>query len=138
MLKTCILENYHPGVARVDASGGNSLEFDLLGSPWFSHSGGLHARSLLVHLFDCWSNVTRSVEATYSTSSSQKTVKQNIPIPKALNKLDPSLFKLFLQRQLVNQVTNCYTFISGPEYIEYIVDTILCATSPPFPAISTD
>ena len=51
MLKTCILENYHPGVARGDASGGNSLEFDLLGSPWFSHSGGLHARSLLVHLF---------------------------------------------------------------------------------------
>ena len=53
LLKTCIMQNYLPGVARVDASGdeGNSVKFDLMGSPWSSHGGGLHARSLLVHLF---------------------------------------------------------------------------------------
>ena len=47
------MQNYLPGVARVDASGdeGNSVKFDLMGSPWSSHGGGLHARSLLVHLF---------------------------------------------------------------------------------------
>ena len=39
------MENYHPGVARVDDPGG--LKFDLRGSPSFN----LHARSLLVHLF---------------------------------------------------------------------------------------
>ena len=49
VLKTCIMENYHPGVARVDTPGveDNSLKFDLRGSPSFN----LHARSLLVHLF---------------------------------------------------------------------------------------
>ena len=43
------MENYHPGVARVDTPGveDNSLKFDLRGSPSFN----LHARSLLVHLF---------------------------------------------------------------------------------------
>jgi len=55
LLKSCIMQNYLPGVARVWQKKigveDNIVKFDLVGSPWSSHGGGLHARSLLVHLF---------------------------------------------------------------------------------------
>jgi len=53
VLKTCIMEIYLPGVNGVDSSGseGRSLKFELMGSPWSSWDWGLHARSLLLHLF---------------------------------------------------------------------------------------
>merc|ERR1711936_1354653 len=53
VLKTCIMENYLPGVNGVDSSGseGRSVKFELMGSPWSSWDWGLHARSLLLHLF---------------------------------------------------------------------------------------
>jgi len=55
LLKTCIMQNYLPGVAGVwqDLPGveGNNVTFNLVGSPWSSHGGSLHARSLFVHLF---------------------------------------------------------------------------------------
>merc|ERR1712088_768906 len=61
LLKTCIMQNYLPGVARVwqDLPGveGNNVTFDLAGSPWSSHGGGLHARSLLGHLFAAAINI---------------------------------------------------------------------------------
>ena len=71
LLKTCIMQNYLPGVARVDASGdeGNSVKFDLMGSPWSSHGGGLHARSLLVHLFAAAINLGFQIVASADVSS---------------------------------------------------------------------
>merc|ERR1712088_988934 len=71
VLKTCIMENYLPGVARVDTSGGegNSMKFDLVGSPWDNHSGGLHGRSLLVHLFAAAVNLGFQIAASADVSS---------------------------------------------------------------------
>ena len=71
VLKTCIMQNYLPGVASVDTSGaeGNSLKFDLIGCPWSSHGGGLHARSLLVHLFVAAINLGFQIVASADVSS---------------------------------------------------------------------
>jgi len=57
VLKTCILENYLPGVKELETTEyclgteGKSVRFELKGSPWSSWDWGLHARSLLLHLF---------------------------------------------------------------------------------------
>ena len=65
------MENYLPGVTRVDSSGGegNSVKFDLVGSPWSNHGGGLHARSLLVHLFAAAINLGFQIVASADVSS---------------------------------------------------------------------
>merc|ERR550539_1775587 len=44
VLKTCILENYLPGVAVYHPSDieSNTLKFDLSGSPWSNQGAGLH------------------------------------------------------------------------------------------------
>jgi len=71
VLKTCIMQNYLPGVTRVDTSGGegNSVKFNLIGSPWSNHGGGLHARSLLVHLFASAINLGFQIVASADVSS---------------------------------------------------------------------
>merc|ERR1712210_387051 len=71
VLKTCIMENYLPGVSKVDTSGveGNSVKFNLVGSPWSTHGGGLHARSLLVHLFAAAVNLGFQIVASADVSS---------------------------------------------------------------------
>jgi len=73
LLKTCIKQNYLPGVAGVwqEISGveGNSVKFDLVGSPWSSYGGGLHARSLLVHLFAAAINLGFQIVASTDVSS---------------------------------------------------------------------
>ena len=71
MLKTCILENYLPGVSVRNTSGAesNSLKFTLAGEPWCSHTGGLHARSLLVHLFAVAVNLGFQIVASADVSS---------------------------------------------------------------------
>jgi len=71
VLKTCIMQNYLPGVASVDTSGaeGNSLKFDLTGCPWSNHVGGLHARSLLVQLFAAAINLGFQIVASADVSS---------------------------------------------------------------------
>jgi len=81
VLKTCIMQNYLPGVARVDASGieGNSIKFNLIGSPWSSHGGGLHARSLLVHLFAAAINLGFQIVASADVSSKFATDSDNKP-----------------------------------------------------------
>jgi len=65
------MQNYLPGVARVDASEveGNGLKFDLIGCPWSSHGGGLHARSLLVHLYVAAINLGFQIVASADVSS---------------------------------------------------------------------
>ena len=81
VLKTCIMENYLPGVAIVEASGdeGNSVKFDLTGSPWSSHGGGLHARSLLVHLFSAAINLGFQIVASADVSSKFAAARENSP-----------------------------------------------------------
>merc|ERR1712192_243221 len=71
VLKTCIMQNYLPGVANVDTSGaeGNSLKFDLIGCPWSNHGAGLHARSLLVQLFAAAINLGFQIVASADDSS---------------------------------------------------------------------
>jgi len=71
VLKTCIMENYLPGVISVPSSGreGSSVRFDMAGSPWSSHGGGLHARSLLVHLFAAAVNLGFQIVASADVSS---------------------------------------------------------------------
>ena len=71
VLKTCIMQNYLPGVTRVDTPGseGNSVKFNLIGSPWSNHGGGLHARSLLVHLFASAINLGFQIVASADVSS---------------------------------------------------------------------
>ena len=75
------MQNYLPGVARVDASGieGNSIKFNLIGSPWSSHGGGLHARSLLVHLFAAAINLGFQIVASADVSSKFATDSDNKP-----------------------------------------------------------
>jgi len=57
ILKTCIMENYLPGVKELETTEyclgteGKSVRFELKGRPWSSWDWGLHARSLLLHLF---------------------------------------------------------------------------------------
>ena len=65
------MQNYLPGVARVDASDVevNSVKFELVGSPWRNHSGGLHARSLLVQLFAAAINLGFQIVASADVSS---------------------------------------------------------------------
>merc|ERR1712008_97442 len=71
VLKTCIMQNYLPGVGVFHASEieGNSLKFDLTGSPWRNQGGGLHARSLLVHLFAAAINLGFQIVASADVSS---------------------------------------------------------------------
>jgi len=72
VLKTCIMENYLPGVSKVDTSDkgeGNSVKFNLVGSPWSNHGAGLHARSLLVHLFAAALNLGFQIVASADVSS---------------------------------------------------------------------
>jgi len=83
VLKTCIMQNYLPGVSqKVDASGteGNSMKFNLIGSPWSSHGGGLHARSLLVHLFAAAINLGFQIVASADVSSKFATDSDNKPL----------------------------------------------------------
>ena len=71
VLRTCIIENYLPGVNGVDSSGseGRSLKFELLGSPWASWDWGLHARSLLLHLFAAAFSLGFQIVASADVSS---------------------------------------------------------------------
>ena len=79
MLKTCILENYLPGVSVRDTSGAesNSLKFTLAGKPWnnhgegplSTHGAGLHAKGLLVHLFAAAINLGFEIAASADVSS---------------------------------------------------------------------
>ena len=75
MLKTCIMENYLPGVNEVDSSGseGRSLKFELVGSPWGSWDYGLHARSLLLHLFAAAFRLGFQIVASADVSSKYAT-----------------------------------------------------------------
>ena len=79
VLKTCILENYLPGVSVRDTSGAesNSLKFTLAGKPWnnhgegplSTHGAGLHAKGLLVHLFAAAFNLGFEIAASTDVSS---------------------------------------------------------------------
>jgi len=79
VLKTCILENYLPGVSVRDTSGAesNSLKFTLAGKPWnnhgegplSTHGAGLHAKGLLVHLFAAAINLGFEIAASADVSS---------------------------------------------------------------------
>lgn len=76
VLKTCVLENYLPGVNGVDTSGtegGRSVKFELVGSPWGSWDWGLHARSLLVNLFAAAFNLGFQIVASADVSSKYAT-----------------------------------------------------------------
>ena len=75
VLRTCIIENYLPGVNGVDSSGseGRSLKFELLGSPWASWDWGLHARSLLLHLFAAAFSLGFQIVASADVSSKYAT-----------------------------------------------------------------
>merc|ERR1712119_26504 len=77
VLKTCIMENYLPGVDGVDTSGveGNSVKFNLVGSPWSNHGAGLHARSLLVHLFAAALSLGFQIVASADVSSKVQTLE---------------------------------------------------------------
>merc|ERR550525_1266137 len=74
---SCIWENYRPGVSLRDTSEGNSLKFTLVGKPWnnhgegclSNHSAGLHAKSLLVHLFAASINLGFQIVASADVSS---------------------------------------------------------------------
>merc|ERR550534_917555 len=81
VLKTCIMENYLPGVDGVDTSGveGNSVKFNLVGSPWSNHGAGLHARSLLVHLFAAAVNLGFQIVASADVSSKFQTDRDGNP-----------------------------------------------------------
>ena len=71
VLRSCILKNYLPGASVLKTSGaeGNSLKFNLTGNPWSSHGAGLHARSLLVHLFAAAINLGFQIVASADVSS---------------------------------------------------------------------
>merc|ERR1719220_1221993 len=73
LLKSCIMQNYLPGVAGVWQKKigveDNIVKFDLVGSPWSSHGGGLHARSLLVHLFAAAVNLGFQIVASADVNS---------------------------------------------------------------------
>ena len=81
VLKTCIMENYLPGVDGVDTSGveGNSVKFSLVGSPWSNHGAGLHARSLLVHLFAAAVSLGFQIVASADVSSKFQTDSDGNP-----------------------------------------------------------
>merc|ERR1712001_247556 len=81
VLKTCIMENYLPGVSKVDIGGGkgNSVKFNLVGSPWSNHGAGLHARSLLVHLFAAALNLGFQIVASADVSSKFQTDSDGNP-----------------------------------------------------------
>ena len=80
VLKTCILENYLPGVSVRNTSGAesNSLKFTLAGEPWCFHAGGLHARSLLVHLFAVAVNLGFQIAASADVSSKRTSQGENL------------------------------------------------------------
>merc|ERR1711953_1229444 len=80
VLKTCILENYLPGVSVRDTSGAesNSLKFTLAGEPWCSHAAGLHARSLLFHLFAVAVNLGFQIAASADVSSKHTSQGENL------------------------------------------------------------
>ena len=65
------MKNYLPGASLLKTSGaeGNSLKFTLTGNPWSSHGAGLHARSLLVHLFAAAINLGFQIVASADVSS---------------------------------------------------------------------
>ena len=75
VLKTCVMENYLPGVNSVDTSGseGRSVKFDLFGSPWGSWDDGLHARSLLLHLLSAAFSLGFQIVASADVSSKYAT-----------------------------------------------------------------
>merc|ERR1712130_517431 len=75
VLKTCIMGNYLPGVNGVDSSGseGRSVKFELMGSPWSSWDWGLHARSLLLHLFSAAFRLGFQMVASADVSSKYAT-----------------------------------------------------------------
>ena len=92
VLKTCILENYLPGVSLRNTSGleSNSLKFTLVGKPWedhgegpfTSHGAGLHAKSLLVHLFAAANSLGFEIAASADVCSGyfQSEDNQNFPV----------------------------------------------------------
>ena len=45
------------------------MKFNLFGSPWSNHGAGLHARSLLVHLFAAAVNLGFQIVASADVSS---------------------------------------------------------------------
>lgn len=47
----------------------DAVKFDLIGCPWSNHGGGLHARSLLVHLFAAAINLGFQIVASADVSS---------------------------------------------------------------------
>ena len=71
VLKTCIMDNYLPGVCVYHASDieSNTLKFDLSGSPWSNQGAGLHARSLLVQLFAAAIDLGFQIVASADVSS---------------------------------------------------------------------
>lgn len=71
VLRSCILKNYLPGasVRNTSRAEGNSLKFTLTGNPWSCHDAGLHARSLLVHLFAAAINLGFQIIASADVSS---------------------------------------------------------------------
>jgi len=74
VLRSCILKNHLPGASVHNTYGaeGNSLKFNLTGNPWSSHGAGLHARSLLVHLFAAAINLGFQIVASADVSSKYK------------------------------------------------------------------
>merc|ERR550525_568574 len=72
VLRSCILENYLPCASVRNTSEGNSLKFTLTGNPWSSHGAGLHARSLLVHLFVAAIDLGFQIVASADVSSEYK------------------------------------------------------------------
>ena len=73
VLKTCITENYPPGAWRcgvtISETEGNCLLFHLKDKPWSNHGSGLHARSLLCHLFVAAINLGFQIVASADVSS---------------------------------------------------------------------
>merc|ERR1711909_583 len=81
MMMKMMRKNHLPGVSkavgRLSVFGSrlsvveqcNSVKFNLVGSPWSNHGAGLHARSLLVHLFAAALNLGFQIVASADVSS---------------------------------------------------------------------
>ena len=109
VLKSCILENYLPGVSVRNTSGAeiNSLKFNLTGKPWndqgegclSSHGAGLHAKSLLVQLFAAALNLGFEIAASADVSSAYFQFNDEIYHSPTLFPLD--LHSIFLVKMSV-------------------------------------
>merc|ERR1711971_260225 len=108
VLKTCVMENYLPGVSKVDISGskGNSAKFNLVGSPWSNHGAGLHARSLLVHLFAAALNLGFQIVASADVSSKVQTEDGNPVYPLDVHSI--YLVKMPMQDKLEQNLLPTY------------------------------